>query len=542
MTADFSQLGLHPGIVQAAADQGYKKPTEVQTRVIPWMLTGRDLLVQSQTGSGKTAAFAFPIIHDLLAQDSRDLVHSLVLAPTRELAIQVARAIKDYGQSLKVRVLPVYGGQNYSTSRRKLKQGVDVVVGTPGRLQDLMKQGILDISGIRMLILDEADEMLSMGFVEDVENILKYTPDQRQSCLFSATLPGAIRRLADRYLTKPETVIIKRQHLTVDSVDQRWYLINSNDKLAGLTRLLEYEKAGTTLVFTKTRKGSSKLAAELNERGYQAEALNGDLSQDARLRVLNRFRSDKIQVLVATDVASRGLDIDDITHIFNYDLPTDVEAYVHRIGRTGRAGKTGTAISLVTPRQQRYLQRIEGYTKRKMERCAFPTDQQLQERRDLKLMEQLEVWLERDRCRREQEIAQYLISSGYDPVKVAAAALKMARRAQDQNPLETISKVNSNLSHRKHHRSTAPAKISHEQGMVRLQLGKGRDHGLKPGVIVGGISSLARIPGSGIGRIIINKQNTLLDVREEYVPAVLKKSGSYHFKKLHHIKITTAEN
>ncbi len=555
MTLDFSQLNLHPTLVQAASDLGFTTPTEVQTLVIPIMLTGTDVLVQSQTGSGKTAAFGFPILNNLITEDHRGKIHTLVLAPTRELAIQVAEAIQEYGRIQKVRVLPVYGGQHYGTSRRKLKEGVDVVVGTPGRLQDLINQKILDLSHVHTLILDEADEMLSMGFVEDVENILKETPSNRQTTLFSATLPASIRRLADKYMNEPETVMIRKTQLTVDTVDQRYYLVYEKEKLSGLTRLFEAEDIGATLVFTKTRHGSSQLANDLIQRGFAAEALNGDLAQDARLRVLKRFKGGQVRVLVATDVAARGLDIDDITHVFNYDLPTDPEFYVHRIGRTGRAGKDGIAISLMSPRDKRFLHRIEGYIKQKITQHQFPTEKDLLERRDLKLMERMEVWLERDRSKREQEMAEYLVASGHDPIKIAAAALKMVKQSENNSKIAKISEVQLNKyngknkrkngsshSRKNHHRkgkSSSPA--AREEGMVRLHLGRGRAHGINPGEIVGGIASRADIPGYGIGKIIINDKFTLLDVKEEYVPAVLGKSGSYHFHDQHNVAIKTAE-
>ena len=550
MTNEFSQLTLHPTLIQAAADLGYNIPTEVQTQVIPIMLAGKDVLVQSQTGSGKTAAFAFPILNSLLTGNHQDNIHTLVLAPTRELAIQVADAIQEYGRLQKVRVLPIYGGQHYGTSRRRLKEGVDVIVGTPGRLQDLIRQRILDFSHIQTLILDEADEMLSMGFVDDVENILKETPSNRQTTLFSATLPKPIRDLADKYMNSPETVLIQKKHLTVDTVDQRYYLVNGKDKLAALTRLFEAEDVGSTLIFTKTRNGSGKLANELIQRGLAAEALNGDLAQDARLRVLNRFRSGQIKVLVATDVAARGLDIDDITHVFNYDIPTDPEAYVHRIGRTGRAGKTGIAISLITPGDKRYLHKIEGYTKQKISQTQFPTEKDIIERRELRLVEKLEVWLERDRCKREQELAEYLVASGHDPIKIAAAAIRMARGDQKKRSIEKISEVHFNRSNGKNHRGKtrnhygnkrqrgkSKSRSSQEKGMVRLSLEKGRAHGINPGEIVGGIASRADIPGHSIGKITINDKYTLVDIEKEYVPAVLKKSGSYHFNNHHKVTI-----
>jgi len=557
MTTEFSQLTLHPTLIQSAADLGFKTPTEVQSRVIPLMLEGRDVLAQSQTGSGKTAAFAFPILDNLATSENRYAISTLVLAPTRELAIQVADAIKEYGRHMKVSVLPIYGGQHYGTSRRRLKEGVDVVVGTPGRLQDLIRQKMLDLSQVHTVILDEADEMLSMGFVDDVENILQETPPNRQTTLFSATLPQSIRRLADKYMHDPETVLVKRKALTVDTIEQRYYLVKEKDKLAAVTRLFEAEDIGATLVFTKTRIGSGKVANDLIQRGFPAEALNGDLSQDARIRVLNRFKDGHIKVLVATDVAARGLDIDDITHVVNYDIPTDPEAYVHRIGRTGRAGKDGVAITLLTPKDKRYLSRIEGYSKTKLTQAQLPTEKDLHERRDLKLLEKMEVWLERDRCKREQEIAEYLVASGHDPIKVAAAAIKMARGEEKKKSIDKISEVQFHSSNGKNgkkrnysrngrshpHRGKKSSKrTSHESGMIRLSLERGRTHGINPGEIVGGIASLANIPGSGIGKISIFDKYTHIDVQEEYVSRVLGKTGSYHFRDQHHVMIKRAAN
>ncbi len=557
MTIEFSQLTLHPSLILAASDLGFKTPTEVQTKVIPIMLDGKDVLAQSQTGSGKTAAFAFPLLSNLAHSGDHDAISSLILVPTRELAIQVAGAIKEYGRHLQLSALPIYGGQHYGTSRRRLKEGVDIIVGTPGRLQDLIRQNILDLSRVNTVILDEADEMLSMGFVDDVENILRETPSTRQTALFSATLPQSIRRLADQYMHDTETVIVRQRALTVDAIDQRYYLVNENDKLAAITRLFESEEIGPTLVFTKTRAGSSRLANDLIQRGFTAEALNGDLEQDARLRVLNRFRAGDIKVLVATDVAARGLDIDDITHVINYDIPTDPEAYVHRIGRTGRAGKTGVAISLLAPKDQRYLSRIEGYSKHHIQQAQFPTDKDILERRDLKLLEKMEVWLERDRSIREQELAKYLIASGHDPVKVAAAALKMARKGLQDRPLEKIAAVDFSSYSRKGSRTkksvhrkgqsnridqSQRTKSGKEKGMVRLSIPHGRAHGINPKEIVGGIASLAKIPGVGIGKISIMEKTTFIDVQEEYVPAVLRKSGSYHFRNNHKVSIKEDSN
>lgn len=560
MTNEFSRLNLHPKLVQTAAELGYTTPTDIQSLVIPLMLAGEDIIAQSQTGSGKTAAFAFPILQDLIYSSRLGSVQALVLTPTRELAIQVADAITQYGRHLQFEVMAVYGGQHYGTSKRRIKNGVDVIVGTPGRLQDLMRQNMLDLSGVRTVILDEASEMLSMGFIEDIENILRETPPKRQTSLFSATMPKPIRRLADNYMNSPQSVTIKRKQLTVATTEQRYYLVNEKDKLAALTRLFEVEEVGATLVFTRTRVGSSHLANELIQRGFPAEALNGDLAQDVRIRVLNRFRVGQIKVLVATDVAARGLDIDDISHVFNFDLPSDPEAYVHRIGRTGRAGKAGIAISLVTPGEKRSLNRIETYTKQQVSQAELPTEKDIHERREKLLIEKMAVWLERDRFKREQEIVEELVAAGHDPIKVAATALKMAQVEEKQRPIEKIGAVRlkrpkskyqsrkpaprngRGKNHRKQEqrRSNGKSDGSHEVGMVRLSLGRGRLHGISPSEVVGAIASRADIPGYVIGKILIRDQHTLVDVPEEYVSRVLGQTGSYHLRKHRNVTIERA--
>ncbi len=563
MTTDFKQLNLHPDLVQRVATLGYETPTSVQEKVIPMMLEGKDIIAQSETGSGKTAAFALPILQNLIYNAGLGTVQALVLTPTRELAIQVANAISNYGKELPIVVMPVYGGQHYGTSKRRLREGVDVIVGTPGRLQDLMRQNILDLGGVHTVVLDEADEMLSMGFVEDIENILRETPKERQTTLFSATMPKPIRRLADRYMHDIQTVTIEGKQLTVDTVDQRYYLVNERDKLAALTRLFEMEDVTSALIFTRTKAASGHLANELIQRGYLAEALNGDLAQDARMRVMDRFRSGQIQVLVATDVAARGLDIDDISHVFNFDLPNDPEAYVHRIGRTGRAGKEGIAISLVTPGENGRLSRIEHYTRQKVSEAKVPSESDIYQKREDALVGMLRVWLERDRAKREMEIVEEMVAEGQDPVKIAAAALKMARVEEKQRPIEQVNEVQfdrpksryerkQNSSRRKGGRDSyrkrsgsdrgarsngSPASSgrkggrsdAQEEGMVRLSISQGRVNGISPGEVVGKIASRANIPGSVIGKILIRDRKTLVDVPEEYVSRVLGQNGTYQF-------------
>jgi ATP-dependent RNA helicase DeaD len=550
MITDFTQFDLRPELVQAVIERGYSTPTAIQTQVIPVMLAGQDVIGQAKTGTGKTAAFALPILNNL-APDW-DGVQCLVVTPTRELANQVAQAVYEYGKFLKVRVLPVYGGQPYGRQISRLKAGVDVVVGTPGRLLDLVKRKALDLSSTRFVILDEADEMLSMGFVEDIETLLEQTPASRQTALFSATIPASIRRLAEKYLRQAQSITVEHKQLTVESTDQRYYLVNQADKLAALTRLIEVEELTSALIFAKTRLGSDELANKLAGRGFPAEALNGDLNQEARERVLNRFRNNQVQILVATDVAARGLDINDISHVINYDLPYDVESYVHRIGRTGRAGKAGIAISLITPDELWRLGRIEKFTRQPITKATLPTETEILQRREDQLLEQVHVWLLRDRCRREQEIVAGLVESGYDPVMIAAVALKLARAEEKQRPIAKISVVNPAHSKMdRFHRRTSPVQMksrkshpkyhqdatSHEDGMVRLTLGTGKIHGVRPGDVVGAIASHAEIPGYTIGKIFIQDKHTLVDVPEEYAATILEKTGTYRVRKLDRVTI-----
>ena len=339
MTDQFEHFTLRPELVQAVVALGYTEPTPIQEGIIPLMMQGFDVTGQAQTGTGKTAAFALPILNNL--DPNGRLPQALILAPTRELALQVSEMTATLGQFCDVNVLAIYGGSSYSHQLSELRRGVDIVVGTPGRLLDLINRGKLDLSQVRTVVLDEADEMLSMGFIEDIEAILTQTPAERQTALFSATLPAPIRRLAEKYMHDPKTVAIQNEQVTVATTEQRYYLVNEKDKLAALTRLFEVEPISSALIFARTKIRTGDLVNELNMRGFPSEALNGDLSQDAREHTLSRFRAGQVKVLVATDVAARGLDIEGISHVFNYDLPDDTEVYVHRIGRTGRAGKAG---------------------------------------------------------------------------------------------------------------------------------------------------------------------------------------------------------
>jgi len=536
MTTQFSDLNLRPELMQAVAALGYTEPTPIQAALIPVMLTGADVIGQAQTGTGKTAAFALPILNNL--EPGERHVQALVLCPTRELALQVAGAIYDYGKVQEVRVLAVYGGQPYGPQINRLNRGVDVVVGTPGRLIDLLERNALNISQVRTVVLDEADEMLSMGFIEDIETILADTPEDRQTALFSATLPTPIRRLADRYMHNPQSILIQRAQVTLAAIEQRYYLVNQADKLAALTRLFEIEPVTSALIFVRTRLGTGELANELARRGFPAESLNGDLSQEARERTLNRFRQNQVKVLVATDVAARGLDIDDISHVFNYDLPDDPEIYIHRIGRTGRAGKSGIAISMVTPREKRLLRQIESLIRQPLVKSALPTEADIRDHRENELLENVKVWLARARYARERELVARLVAEGHDPLEIAAAALKLARADEKQRPVASVSEVQEAFPKRYEkdgkyapHRAYAGREsISHEPGMVRLNLSLGRLHGIRPNDVVGTIAFHADIPGHTIGKIHIQDKFTLVDVPEKFAAQVLAKNGNYRIR------------
>jgi ATP-dependent RNA helicase DeaD len=554
MTTDFTSLNLRQELVQAITGLGYAEPTPIQSAIIPIMLEGADVIGQAQTGTGKTAAFALPILQNFTPQRH---VQALVLAPTRELALQVADSMTVYGKHLDVRILAVYGGQPYGPQISRLNRGVDVVVGTPGRLLDLIERNALNIKHIRVLVLDEADEMLNMGFMEDVEKILAETPAERQTALFSATMPPRIRSLANRFMRDPQHVNIKRETLTLASTEQRYYLVHENDKTNALTRLFETEPIKSALIFARTRAETATLANELVVRGIPAEAIHGDLDQNARERVLGRFRANQLKVLVATDVAARGLDIEDISHVFNYHLPDDAEVYVHRIGRTGRAGRTGVAITLLSPREKRRLREVEALTKQPIQKMELPTVAEIHRFRESELVEKVKIWLGRERFKRELEMVQELVEAGHDPLNIAAAALKIARADEKQRPIAEIQEVKArvepsryderrkkefprdgkreSVGRRDGKRREGGARPrgdgSHEEGMVRLKLNKGKMHGIRPNDIVGTIAFHANIPGYSIGKIRIEDKHTFVDIPEDLVDQVMKHNGNYRIGK-----------
>lgn len=535
MIPSFETLGLRPELLRAVDESGYTQPTPIQARAIPLLLDQRDVLGQAQTGTGKTAAFALPMLHqlDMHASD----VQGLVLTPTRELALQVSNAIYRYGRYSGVQVLPVYGGQPYTRQTRRLERGVHIVVGTPGRTLDLIRQKALDLHTVRYLVLDEADEMLKMGFIDDVEAILSETSTSRQTALFSATLPEPIRRLADKYMHNPTPITIDDQTRTVPQTEQRYYRLEESSKVVAVTRLLEVEDIKSALIFARTKVGAAQLSETLLARGYTAEALHGDMSQVARESVLRRFRQGQVTLLVATDVVARGLDIQDVSHVINFDMPYDAEDYVHRIGRTGRAGRSGVAITLVTPREQRRLRSIEAFTRQPMTRATLPTVAEVQARREERFKTHLDSFISAGNLENELSLLAELVSAGYAATDIAAAAIRMARAGELQRPIDEIREIadhrdasGAKRTRKSRHTTTAhtadrtrpPRQARHEPGMVRLALDLGRAHGIRPGDVVGAIASEAGIPGRGIGAIDIHQYQTFVDVKERHADQVLQ--------------------
>ncbi|HTR00891.1 MAG TPA: DEAD/DEAH box helicase [Candidatus Acidoferrum sp.] len=431
-SVSFSELALSPAVLQAVEATGYERPSPIQARTIPLLLAGRDVIGQAQTGTGKTAAFALPLLSKIdLAQKEPQV---LVLTPTRELAIQVAEAFQTYAAGIKgFQVLPVYGGSDFRSQLQGLKRGTHVVVGTPGRVMDHMRRGTLTLSGLKTLVLDEADEMLRMGFIDDVQWILEQAPAERQIALFSATMPPPIRKIANQHLREPEHVAIETKAASADTVRQRYWPVRGTNKLDALTRILEAEEFTAILIFVRTKTMAVELADKLGARGFAASALNGDMSQQLRESTVEKLRDGKLDILVATDVAARGLDVERISHVINYDIPHDVETYIHRIGRTGRAGREGDAILFVAPREQRMLSTIERATRKKIAQIELPSTEVINDKRVARFMQRITDTLAHgdltdatgmvERYRREHNV----------PMEEIAAAL--VRMVQGDNPL-----------------------------------------------------------------------------------------------------------
>ncbi|MBS3180212.1 MULTISPECIES: DEAD/DEAH box helicase [unclassified Pseudoclavibacter] len=429
----FADLGLDGPVLKVLSDVGYETPSAIQAATIPTLLEGRDVVGLAQTGTGKTAAFALPILAQLDVDQKTP--QALVLAPTRELALQVCEAFEKYAARMRgVHVLPIYGGQGYGVQLSALRRGVHIVVGTPGRIMDHLSKGTLDLSELKFLVLDEADEMLKMGFAEDVETILADTPDTKQVALFSATMPSQIRRISKKYLNEPAEITVKTKTTTSSTITQRYLIVSYAQKVDALTRILEVENFEGMIIFVRTKNETEGLAEKLRARGYSAAAINGDVAQVQRERTVNQLKSGKLDILVATDVAARGLDVERISHVVNFDIPTDTESYVHRIGRTGRAGRTGDAISFITPRERYLLGQIEKATKQELTQMQLPSVDDVNTTRLTRFDDAIsEALTQSDRVEKFRDIIDHYVRNHNVPESDVAAALAIV--AQGETPL-----------------------------------------------------------------------------------------------------------
>ena len=527
-TVTFNQLNLSAPLLKALDQIGYEKPSPIQEATIPLLLDGRDIIGQAQTGTGKTAAFALPLLSniDLTQKDPQ----VMVLAPTRELAIQVAEAFQTYAKQIKgFHVLPIYGGSDSRGQVRALQRGVHVVVGTPGRVMDHMRRGALKLGKLKALVLDEADEMLRMGFIDDVEWILEQTPTERQIALFSATMPTQIRRIATKYLNNPEQITIKTKTSTVDTIRQRFWPVSGTHKLDALTRILEAEDFDAMIIFVRTKNATVELADKLEARGYAASAINGDVVQKLRERAIDNLKKGKLDILVATDVAARGLDVPRISHVVNYDVPHDTESYVHRIGRTGRAGRKGDAILFVAPREKRMLQAIERATKQKIDIMELPSTEMINDKRIQNFKQRITDTLANEEPGLFPEmIEQYQQEHNVPALDIAAA---LAQLLQGDTPLllqnkpQKKSRENWDRDDRPSGRKPARGERDRkprdraarkdapvEEGMDRYRIEVGHNHDVMPGNIVGAIANEADIDSKFIGRINIHDEYSLVDL------------------------------
>ena len=521
---DFNALQLAEPLMRALQEVGYENPTPIQAQTIPLILEGRDVLGQAQTGTGKTAAFALPILSNINLEQAEP--QALVLAPTRELAIQVAEAFQRYAEYLKgFHVVPIYGGQDYGIQLRMLKRGVHVIVGTPGRVMDHIRRGTLNLNTLKCLVLDEADEMLRMGFIDDVEWILEQTPKGRQVALFSATMPPPIRRIAQKYLNNPAEVTIQTKTTTVDTIRQRYWIVGGSHKIDILTRILEVEPFDGMLIFVRTKTMTIELAEKLQARGYGAAALNGDMPQSQRERTVEQLKSGVLSIVIATDVAARGLDVERISHVINYDIPSDTESYVHRIGRTGRAGRAGDAILFVSPREKNMLYSIERATHSRIELMVLPTTEVINNKRIAKFNQRITDRIAAEELGFFTNLIEQYCQEHDVPVLDAAAAL--AAIVQGETPLLLSNKPEKSRFNEEREgagsrergfdkergadRDRGPVKRRGkgesygDEGKERYRLEVGSEHGVKAGNILGAILNEVGLDPESVGHISINE-------------------------------------
>lgn len=530
----FADLGLAAPVLQAIEAVGYETPSPIQAESIPQLLNGKDILGMAQTGTGKTAAFALPLLTNI--DPKLNKTQALILAPTRELAIQVAEAFQSYASKIPgFHVLPVYGGSDYRSQIKGLKRGAQVVVGTPGRVMDHLNRGTLKLDDLQSVVLDEADEMLRMGFIDDVTWILDQTPEQRQVALFSATMPREIRRVADTYLNDPAVIKIEAQTQTVDKIEQLYWLVRGVNKLDALTRILEVENFDAIIMFVRTKTATAELAEKLEARGYSAAALNGDMSQQLRERAIERLKNGKLDIIVATDVAARGIDVARVSHVVNYDIPYDTEAYVHRIGRTGRAGRSGKAILFVAPREKRMLRTIERATQQPITQLELPSKVQVANKRIDDFKQQINDTIQNGSLEFFRDLLlDYSEETQGDPLDIAAALAFMAQGDKPlMNPKEVKEdrirpereergprpgrddyaagrKEGKSRKDRKHHKDSDKSDVAMETFRIEV----GHEHQVRPGDIVGAIANEADIDSQYIGHIKIHDAHSTVDLPE----------------------------
>ncbi|MCW2673143.1 MAG: heavy metal transporter [Frankiales bacterium] len=521
----FSDLGLRPELLDALTALGYEEPTPIQSEAIPALLTGQDLVGQAATGTGKTAAFALPVLHRLPDGDRGKKPRALILAPTRELAMQVANAISSYGQKVGARVLAVYGGQPITPQLRALSKGVDVVVGTPGRVVDHLERGSLKLDALETVVLDEADEMLDMGFADELDAILSQVPAQRQTVLFSATLPPKIARMAKKHLNDPVRVQIEREAVPAGEapkVTQTAHLVHRENKAVALSRLLAVHQPTAAIVFCRTRAEVDSLTEALKSRGVRAEALHGGMTQAERDRVMNRLRGGTADLLVATDVAARGLDVDVLTHVVNYNVPSAPETYVHRIGRVGRAGREGVALTLVEPRERRMVEAIEHLTGTKIPYAPVPTVADLRASRMSATKDALLAALGSDLEDARKVVKQ--LAKEHDPLDLAAAALSLVHASTEEEEIPVVPprQPRPERDDARPTRGARPDRKGPAAGMAKVYVGAGRAANVAPKDLVGAIAGETHLSGKQIGSIEITERFSLVEVPAHELDTVVK--------------------
>lgn len=523
----FADLQIHPSVLRAVADVGYESPTGIQAATIPALMAGSDVVGLAQTGTGKTAAFAIPILSKIDVTSTA--TQALVLAPTRELALQVAEAFSRYGAHLpKINVLPIYGGSSYSVQLAGLRRGAHVVVGTPGRVIDHLERGTLDLSHVDYLVLDEADEMLTMGFAEEVDRILSETPEYKQVALFSATMPPAIRKLTTKYLHDPLEVSTKAKTATAENISQRYIQVAGPRKMDALTRVLEVEPFEAMIIFVRTKQATEEVAEKIRARGFSAAAINGDIPQGQRERTVAALKDGSIDILVATDVAARGLDVERISHVLNYDIPHDTESYVHRIGRTGRAGRSGTALLFVSPRERHLLKAIEKATRQTLTETELPTVEDVNAQRVAKFADSITTALAAPGIDLFRKLVQDYEREHDTPMADIAAAL--ALQSRDGEAFLMAPEPPPDRRERRTERRDRPEKPRSTRPFATYRIAVGKRHKIGPGAIVGAIANEGGLHRSDFGHIAIGPDFSLVEL-----PAKLPKST---FKRLEQTRIS----